>query len=47
MKMCEINGWLEKIRDFDRVIAKHAMAAVLWSIWKTRKRACFNGIMPM
>jgi hypothetical protein len=22
------------------------MAAVLWSIWKTRNRACFDGIMP-
>jgi hypothetical protein len=46
IKRCEVNGWLEKIGGFDRVIAKHVMAAILWSIWKTRNRACFDGVMP-
>lgn len=44
-KWHELGGWLGNFHGQDRVAIKIFLAAMFWSIWKTKNRACFDDIL--
>jgi hypothetical protein len=45
----ESNGlgrWVNKFAGSEKYTVKICLAALFWSIWKTRIRACFENILP-
>lgn len=41
----DIPVWISKLPVSSRGLVACGVAAVVWSIWKTRNNACFNGII--
>ena len=39
-------NWLSSYTGKDRVVVLLGSAALLWSIWKTRNKSCFQSVMP-
>lgn len=39
-------NWLSSYTGKDRVVVLLGTAALLWSIWKTRNKSCFQSVMP-
>jgi hypothetical protein len=45
--VCHLFGsWMNGFSDKNRGLVQVGVAAVLWSIWKTRNNACFRSIFP-
>ena len=40
------SDWLKLFLNKDRALVLVGVAAILWSIWKTRNEACFQGKRP-
>ena len=40
----DIPRWLESFHINDRLLISVGVAALIWAIWKTRKKACFDGV---
>jgi hypothetical protein len=41
-----MGGWLSKFSKKNRSLLSIGIAAILWSIWKIRNRACLDNIIP-
>ena len=39
-------GWMRRFSGKHRRLVRVGVAAVLWSIWKTRNNACFRSVLP-
>ena len=39
-------NWLPSYTGKDRIVVSLGAAALLWSIWKTRNKSCFQSVVP-
>lgn len=44
--LVDIGPWITQFQGIDLTIAKILLAAIFWTLWKTRNRACFDHILP-
>ena len=44
LDLCQ--NWLPNYTGKDRVVVMLGVAALIWSIWKTRNKSCFQGVKP-
>jgi hypothetical protein len=42
----DLGAWVLKFLGVKKVTFKIFLAAILWSIWKTINRACFDNVLP-
>jgi hypothetical protein len=41
----ELERWVLKFQGLEKVVVKFFLAYVFWSLWKTKKGACFDNFL--